>query len=469
MTGARLPPGSPAPAGMPGTASLRGLGQPVLSVSLLVASARAALEREVGLVWVAGEISGFTRAASGHCYFKLKDAAAQVSCVFFRHKAQHAGFALRDGLAVELRAAATMYEARGEFQLNVETIRLAGLGALYEQFARLKARLEAAGWFAEERKRPLPDFPRAVGVVTSTHGAALHDILTTLARRWPALRVVIYPCTVQGSGAAAEIAAAIRAANARREVDVLIVGRGGGSIEDLWAFNEEAVAQAVLDSALPVVSAVGHETDFTICDFVADVRAATPTAAAAQVAPDRAAIAQHAFALAGRLRRVGNAALEQRMQRVDHLSRRLVHPAARLARQGGDATALATRLARAFGHRLAALAGRVDHQAQRLRSQLRQPPPAAARLTDANARWSRAGARAIEAATARIAAAEQALAHLNPQSVLDRGYAIVTRADGSIARDAALLAVSETLALRLARGSATASVTAARRADDDAV
>ncbi|NDP42959.1 MAG: exodeoxyribonuclease VII large subunit, partial [Aromatoleum sp.] len=257
----------------------------VLPVGLLVSSARLLLEKHLGLVWVAGEISTFTRAASGHCYFNLKDTQAQVRCVFFRHKAQFADFALKDGLSVEVRATASIYEARGEFQLNVESIRLAGVGVLYERFARLKARLEAAGWFAAERKRSLPAFPRAVGIITSPRAAALRDVLTTLRVRWPSLSIVLYPSAVQGAGAPAEIAQAIRTANARAEVDVLLLCRGGGSIEDLWAFNEEAVAQAVYESALPIVSGVGHETDFTICDFVADVRAPTPTAAAARVAP----------------------------------------------------------------------------------------------------------------------------------------------------------------------------------------
>jgi exodeoxyribonuclease VII large subunit len=209
----------------------------VLPVSLLVSSARLILERHLGLVWVSGEISNFTRAASGHCYFNLKDAQAQVRCVFFRHRAQFADFTLRDGLAVEVRATPSIYEARGEFQLNVDNVRLAGQGALYEKFARLKARLEAAGWFAPERKRPLPAYPRAVGIVTSTRAAALHDLLTTLKRCWPALAVIVYPTPVQGEGAAESIAQAIRTANMRAEADLLIVARGGGSIEDLWAFN----------------------------------------------------------------------------------------------------------------------------------------------------------------------------------------------------------------------------------------
>src|SRR5438105_403513 len=305
----------------------------VLPVSLLVSSARLILERHLGLVWVAGEVSNFSRAASGHCYFNLKDAQAQVRCVFFRHRAQFADFALRDGLAVEVRATPSIYEARGEFQLNVDNVRLAGAGALYEKFARLKARLEAAGWFREERKRSLPSFPRAIGIVTSMHAAALSDVLTTIARRMAALRVFVYPCPVQGAGAATEIAAAIAQANARDEVDVLIVCRGGGSIEDLWAFNEEVVALAVFESRIPVISGVGHETDFTIRDFVADVRAPTPTGAAALAAPDGKALAADVARLAARAGRAAERILEVRMQRLDGVTRRLQHPAARLRAQ----------------------------------------------------------------------------------------------------------------------------------------
>ena len=262
-------------------------GAPVLPVSLLVSSARLLIERHLGLAWISGEVSNLSRAASGHVYFVLKDDAAQVRCVLFRQKAQFLGFALRDGLHVEVRAVPTIYEAKGEFQLNVDSARVSGPGALYEKFARLKARLDAQGWFAPERKRPLPRFPRAVGIVTSLRAAALSDVLAALRRRLPTLPVILYPAAVQGAAAAAEIADAILAASSRAEVDALIVCRGGGSIEDLWAFNEEIVARAVLESRIPVVSGVGHETDFTICDFVADVRAATPTAAAALVAPER--------------------------------------------------------------------------------------------------------------------------------------------------------------------------------------
>jgi exodeoxyribonuclease VII large subunit len=430
----------------------------VVPVSLLVSSARLLLERHLGLVWVAGEISNFTRAASGHCYFNLKDEAAQVRCVFFRQKAQFANFTLRDGLAVEVQASPSIYELRGEFQLNVETLRLAGPGELYARFVRLKARLEAEGWFAVERKRPLPAYPRAVGIVTSTRAAALRDLLATLHRRWPALSVIIYPTPVQGDGAAAAIAQAVRAANERAEVDVLIVARGGGSIEDLWAFNEEVVALAVHESALPVVSGVGHETDFTICDFVADARAATPTAAAALVVPDREAVARDLAALATHLRRAETRLREARMQRLDGLSRRLVHPAARLAQQARNGATLAGRLARAVARRLAGSTDDVGRLARRFSTQLAHPLPQAQRLPQAAAALSRAARIRRERTDAQLRALAQNLAHLNPQAVLERGYAIVTGADGAIVQDAARLVSGDGVDLAFARGNASATI-----------
>jgi len=437
----------------------RGGSSAVIPVGLLVSSARLILERHLGLVWVSGEISNFTRAASGHCYFNLKDSAAQVRCVFFRQKAQFAGFALKDGLAVEVRATASIYEARGEFQLNVDTVRLAGIGALYEKFERLKARLAAAGWFAAERKRPLPAFPRAVGIVTSARAAALRDILTTLRRRWPAMPVILYPAAVQGEGAAAEIALAIATANARAEVDVLIVARGGGSIEDLWAFNEEIVARAVFESRLPIVSGVGHETDFTICDFTADARAPTPTGAATLAVPDRRAVQAGVAAIAQRWRRAGRHAQETRIQRIDNLARRLVHPAARLAQQRRDAAALASRLDRAYRGKLIAADRAMGEHGRRLSRLLRQPLPQTARLAPLHDAMLRAASTRLERGRVHAAALERSLAHLNPQAVLQRGYAIVTGADGAIIHDAARLAIGEDVALAFARGSAGAKIT----------
>ena len=445
----------PTPEEAPGSPS----ATTVIPVSLLVTSARLIIERQLGLLWVSGEISNFTRAASGHCYFNLKDAGAQVRCVYFRHKAQFAGFALKDGLSVEVRATPSIFEARGEFQLNVETVRLAGIGALYEKFERLKARLAAAGWFAEARKRPLPAFPRAIGLVTSPRAAALRDVVTTVARRWPAMTVVLYPAAVQGAGAAAEIVAAIAAANAHAKVDVLVVARGGGSIEDLWAFNEEVVARAVFGSDIPVVSGVGHETDFTICDFVADVRAPTPTGAAALVTPDGPAVSARLAGIAARLKRAGMRALEVRIQRADSLARRLTHPAARLARQRGDAAALAGRLVRACRHQLTATRQRIDSARGRTLWLLRQPLSQRVRVAALGDLMRRAAASRVERSSERVCVLEQNLAHLNPRGVLARGYAIVTTADGAVVDNAARLAVGEAVALTFGRGGADATIT----------
>jgi len=430
----------------------------VMPVSLLVSSARLLIERHLGLVWVSGEISNFMRAASGHCYFNLKDAQAQVRCVMFRQKAQFVGFPLRDGLAVEVRATPSIYEARGEFQLNADTIRLAGVGALYEQFERLKAKLEAAGWFAAERKRPLPAWPRAVGIVTSPRAAALRDILTTLARRWPHVRVILYPTAVQGTGAASEIAAAIATANARAEVDVLIVGRGGGSIEDLWSFNEEVVAKALYASRLPTISGVGHETDFTISDFVADVRAPTPTAAATLVVPDRAAVAAQVAALAARLARAVRQGKEARAQRLDQATRRLVHPAQRIAAQRERTVTLARRLQRAWQVDALARTAQTRSLKARLWRELRAPIPARARLQVLLAAWSRLARLRIARARDRVAALDQNLAHLNPQGVLDRGYALVRDAQGRVVQRAALLAKDDTVSITFAHDSADAVI-----------
>ena len=439
---------------------------PVMPVSLLVSSARVLLERQLGLAWISGEVSNFTRAASGHCYFNLKDARAQVRCVFFRSRAQFVDFALRDGLQVEVRATPSIYEARGEFQLNVDNVRLAGVGRLYERFAELKARLEAAGWFSEARKRALPAHPRSIGIVTSPRAAALRDVLTTLRQRSPALRIVIYPSAVQGAGAAAEIATAIRVANARREVDVLIVCRGGGSIEDLWPFNEQNVARAVFESALPIVSGVGHETDFTICDFVADVRAPTPTGAAMLVSPDGAALRRVVATHARRLSTAVLHAVEARMQRADHAAQRLTHPAARLAAQQRNLLQLRDRMARCQVHRIAALDARTQRLQQALCWRLRRPLPQCSPLVMTRDAFLRVARERLAKLERRLAALDQNLVHLDPTAVLERGYAIVATADGDIVLDAAQLEAGDDVKLTLARGGALARITQSQPESD---
>ncbi len=265
---------------------------PVLSVSSLNRLVRDCLEAAFPLTWVGGEISNLTFAASGHVYFSLKDANAQVRCVMWRNRAQLLGWRPENGQQVEARALVSFYEPRGEFQLNIETIRRAGQGDLFERFLRLKAQLEAEGLFTAEIKRPLPEHPQALAIVTSLQAAALRDVLTTLRRRAPHVRIGLFPTPVQGEGAAGKIATALQLA-AASDCDAIILCRGGGSIEDLWPFNEEVVARAIRASRLPVVAGIGHETDFTIADFAADLRAATPTAAAEILSPDRDALLAH--------------------------------------------------------------------------------------------------------------------------------------------------------------------------------
>ena len=257
----------------------------VITVSELNRMARNVLEQSFPLFWVSGEVSNFTRAASGHWYFSLKDAGAQVRCVMFKGRNSYVDFVPREGDKIEARCTVTLYEARGDFQLTVEFVQRAGLGALFEAFEKLKNKLALEGLFDESGKQTIPKHPKRIGIVTSADAAALRDVLTTLRRRMPNIPVLIYPTPVQGKGAAQWIANAINTAHERAECDVLIICRGGGSIEDLWQFNEEIVARAIANCSIPTISGVGHETDFTICDFVADMRAATPTAAAELVTP----------------------------------------------------------------------------------------------------------------------------------------------------------------------------------------
>lgn len=430
----------------------------VISVSELNRRARALVEGEFPLLWVAGEISNFTRAASGHCYFSLKDATAQVRCVFFRHKAALLDWKPENGMQVEVRALPSFYEARGEFQLGVEAMRRSGLGALFEAFEKLKAKLQQEGLFEAARKRPIPAFARSVGVVTSRKAAALRDVLTTLARRMPGTRVIVYPAPVQGQGAGERIAEAIRAASARAEVDVLIVCRGGGSIEDLWSFNEEVVARAIFECAIPVVSGVGHETDFTIADFVADARAPTPTAAAELVSASRAELVPRLQALAARLARNLERLFGARAQHLDYLAKRLLHPGERIDAQSRHLGHLALRM-HACARRTVESAGwRVSELAGGLRSGRPDIEGLLARNADTRLRLATGYARYLERQALRLERASAGLALLDPGAVLDRGYSIVTADDGRIVRDAGEVGAGDRLGIIFSRGGATVRV-----------
>lgn len=382
---------------------------PVLSVSELLRSVRDVLERRFPAAWIAGEISNFRPASSGHWYFTLKDEGAQVDCVMFRGRTAAFDWEPTEGMRVEARAAVTLYEPRGRFQLNVETMRRAGLGPLYERFLKLKAQLEKEGLFDPGAKRPIPEHPKRIGVVTSRQAAALRDVLTTLQRRNPAIAVIVYPVPVQGEGAAAKIAYMLSVANARAECDVLLLVRGGGSIEDLWQFNEEAVARAIRASAIPVVVGVGHETDVTIADFAADRRAPTPTAAAEMVSPSRAELLARIAELAQRATREALRRIEYAMQTVDALARRLVHPRERL------------RTSRQLLEQLAA-------------------------------RLSSSAARRLDNFAAQFERLKAGLANLNPGAVLERGYSLTRNAHGEVVVDAARVNEGESLTTTLAKG-----------------
>ncbi|MFN9029001.1 MAG: exodeoxyribonuclease VII large subunit [Betaproteobacteria bacterium] len=429
-----------------------GASTEVLTVAGLNRVVGGLLARGLPLVKVRGEIGNLTRAASGHWYFTLKDNSAQVRCVMFRGRTALVGFAPREGDEVELRAQVGLYEARGEYQLTVEAMQRAGQGRLFEEFLRLKATLAAEGLFDEALKRPLPALPRAIGIVTSVQAAALRDVVTTLSRRAPYARLIVYPVPVQGAGAGARIAAMLDTANARAEADVLLLVRGGGSIEDLWAFNEEIVARAVRASALPIVVGVGHESDFTIADFAADLRAPTPTAAAELVAPQRAALLERLRDAQARLRRGAQRDVEQGQQRLDYALRVLTSPRAPLRGLDARLAQLRLRLAGATRHRLArghAMLG------ARLPSLARRRPQLArvrARLESLAVRLQRQPRARLDRLLQRVQQQQQALVHLDPTAVLARGYAIVQTQQGRVVLDAGAVHPGDLLGLRLAHG-----------------
>lgn len=387
---------------------------PVIAVSTLNRMVRDCLEDSFPLAWVGGEISNLTYATSGHLYFSLKDTSAQVRCVMWRSRAQLLGWRLENGQKIEARALVSFYEPRGEFQLNIETIRRTGQGDLFERFLKLKAKLEAEGVFSAATRRQLPEHPRALAIVTSPQAAALQDVLKTLKRRAPHLSIEIYPTPVQGEGAGEKIATAVRLAG-QSACDAIILCRGGGSIEDLWAFNDEALAHAIRTSKIPVVSGVGHETDFTIADFAADLRAPTPTAAAELLSPDREVLLARLVQLSRQIRLQSIRALSERGQQLDWLSSRLIHPAQRLKQQHEGLRHRGFRLSNAF-------------------------------------RWQ------ISAPRMKLNGLSASLTQLNPLAVLTRGYAIAISADGELVRDAAMLAVGSELRLNFAKGSVLSTV-----------
>ncbi len=433
---------------------------PVITVSALNRLARERLEAAFPLCWVAGEVSSLTRAVSGHVYFSLKDSAAQVRCVMFRNRAQLLGWRLENGQHVEARVLATLYEARGEFQLNVESARRAGTGSLYEQFLRLREKLEREGLFASTDKRLLPAFPRRIGLVTSPQAAALRDVLITLGRRAAQVSVIVYPTPVQGEAAASRIAEAIRVAGERAECDVLIVCRGGGSMEDLWAFNEERVARAIRGCPLPVVTGIGHETDFTIADFAADQRAPTPTAAAELAAPERAALLALLASKEVALRRPLIHQLRQLAQHVDWLARGLQRPAEYFSRQREGLRQRSRQLLLGVlraNDRARETLVRSTHRLRRSRPDL---SARAAELSRLSLRLRVAFSRVVQLRSGELARLGSSLAHLNPGAVLARGYAIVADEHGRVVRDGCAVEPRQRIAVFFERGRADARILA---------
>ncbi|HEY0490147.1 MAG TPA: exodeoxyribonuclease VII large subunit [Telluria sp.] len=436
---------------------------PVLTVTALNAQVARLLERTFPLTWIGGEISNFTKASSGHWYFTLKDDAAQVRAVMFRGRAQFAGFLPREGDKVEVRALVTLYGARGDYQINVEAIRRAGVGALYEAFLKLKDKLTAQGMFDQDRKRALPMFTRSVGIVTSPQAAALRDVLTALQRRAPHLRIVLYPAPVQGQGAALRIADAIAIASHRAEVDVLLVVRGGGSIEDLWSFNEEVVARAIAGCSMPVISGVGHETDFTIADFAADMRAATPTAAAELAATPRADWMASLAGDATDLRRAMRRTLAEANLNLDGYARRLLSPSAQIGHQRLKLLALST----ALTHAVRAPVNRHGFALAQLRARWsRHRPDVRALRAELASQQRHCGAsiaRQLGQRRDALAGLAAQLELLNPQRTLERGYAIVRDSRGKVLRSPDDIHAREALTVRLAGGSAEVGVASVQK------
>jgi exodeoxyribonuclease VII large subunit len=436
----------------------------VYTVSRLNREVRVLIERGLGVIWVEGELSNLSAPSSGHWYFSLKDRDAQLRCAMFRLKNQTVGFTPKAGQQVLARGRVSLYEPRGDYQFIVEHLEEAGVGALKREFERLKVKLAAEGLFALERKRSLPRFPRRIGVITSPTGAAIRDVLHILSRRFPPAAVLIYPTPVQGAAAIAGLVAAIELASARAECDVLIVARGGGSLEDLWAFNDERVARAIRASAIPVVSGVGHEIDFTIADFVADARAPTPSGAAELVTPDRHACLE---ALARTLDRL-NAGMRREMRTVGSrfgaASHRLklAHPGVRLTQQAQRLDDLEQRLTGAMRAALHSDRTRISEMFTRLVHQSPAHTVREYRLRHGTlaGRLERALEQCVSRAEHRLNLAARTLNTVSPLATLSRGFAVVKRAsDGTLITDASAVSVGEEIKATLARGTLTARVT----------
>ncbi len=430
-----------------------------LTVSELNALAKNLLEDHLSGLWIAGEVSNLTRAASGHYYFSLKDNRAQVRCAMFKGTATKLAAPLKEGDHIELSGKISIYEARGEFQITVNEVRLKGLGQLYEAYELLKAKLQAEGIFDAARKQALPPHPRTIGIVTSLAAAALRDVVSTLKRRAPDIPLLIYPTPVQGTGSELHIAQAIRTASQRAECDVLIVCRGGGSIEDLWAFNEEPVIRAIAECTIPTVSGVGHETDFTLADFAADVRAPTPTAAAELVSPNRAETLQQLAATQAYLRRNLQQRYYDASQKLDWLTRQLRHPQQKLAEQSNQLNRLQHTLQHAMQQQYRSHRDHLTRQSDRLqhaRPSTQQPAKdLAAQQRALRQHWQ----ALFTAHHQRLHKQSELLQAVSPQNILARGFSVVKNTRGQLVRDAASLKQGQKLHIIFADGETDVRVT----------
>ena len=445
--------------------------EPPVTVSQLNQRAKKMLDEGFAKLWVEGEISNLSRPASGHIYLTLKDDAAQVTAAWFRGRQRGPAHNFKNGDQVLAYGQVSLYVARGSFQLIIEQIEPAGEGVLKRRFDALKKKLDDEGLFDPETKRPLPALPQRIGIITSPSGAAVRDMLTVLRRRFPAIPVIIYPAAVQGDAAAGELIAALDRAVARNECDVLVLTRGGGSLEDLWAFNDEQLARRIAACPLPVISAVGHEIDFTIADFVADLRAPTPSGAAELLVPDQADWLQRCRMLSARLARVGERTVQDRAQQLDWLTRRMVQgsPRAMLNRQAGDLREVSSRLLAAARRALHTKQSRLHNAHRRLipLSPARAVLRSTARSRELRQRLVTATRDLLSDKTHRLALLGRGLNSVSPLATLERGYAIVQPADGdAVIRDASTLSSGSEIRARLARGALRATVSEVESNDD---
>ncbi|HCL37982.1 MULTISPECIES: exodeoxyribonuclease VII large subunit [Marinobacter] len=432
-----------------------------LTVSELNHQARHLLESSFMQVWVEGELSGFSRPSSGHWYFSLKDQKCQIRCAMFRGANQRIRTLPREGDQIRIRGKVTLYENRGDFQIIVEHLEPAGLGALQQAFEALKARLQSEGLFDPARKKPIPATPRHIGVITSPTGAAIHDILTVLKRRCPAIPITLYPTAVQGQAATADIVQAIDRAQRHGLADVLIIGRGGGSLEDLWCFNEEAVARAIAACPIPTVSAVGHEVDVTIADFVADLRAPTPSAAAEKISPDQQDWLRRLTEQQGRLGQSARRLLQRLDNQLGHLSARLRDPRRELLEKAQRMDELELRLNKAIRNRLDQQKQKTDYLLQRMSAQSprRTLKTASEQTQQLEERLTLAARHLLRQKDERLQHIAQTLHVVSPLATLGRGYAIVRDDQGRIVRKAGDLETGDQITARLGRGSVSAQVT----------